>query len=86
MLVLIYKGFSSGNSLLLVKAFTTYVRPLLEYNTYIWWPNDVHNITKNERVQRRFKKRIPSVSHLSYSEIHQFLGLEHSNTDVLLLI
>jgi len=47
---------------LLRKAFTTYVRPLLEYNTYIWSPSDVGSITKIERVQRRFTKRIPSVS------------------------
>jgi len=32
---LIFKGFSSLNSLLLVKVFTTFVRPLLEYNTYL---------------------------------------------------
>jgi len=33
---LIFKGFSSRNSLLLVKAFTTYALPLLAYNTYIF--------------------------------------------------
>ena len=73
---LIFKGFSSRNSQLLVKAFTTYVRPLLEYNTYIWSPNDVRNITKLESVQRRFTKRIPSVSHLSYRDRLEFLGLD----------
>jgi len=36
----------------------------------------VYNITKIESVQRRFTKRIPSVSHLSHSERHEFLGLE----------
>jgi len=73
---LIFKGFSPRNSLLLVKSFTTYVRPLLEYNTYIWSPHDVYNITKIESVQRRFTKRFPSVSHLSYSERLEFLRLE----------
>jgi len=73
---LIFKGFSSRNSLLLAKAFTTYVRPLLEYNTYICSPHDVYNITKIESVQRRYTKRIPSVSHLSYSERLEFFGLE----------
>jgi len=71
---LIFKGFSSRNSHLLVKAFTTYIRPLLEYNI-IWSSHDVY-ITKIETVQRRFTKRIPSVSHLSYSERLEFLGLE----------
>jgi len=73
---LIFKGFSSRNSLLLVKAFTTYVCPLLEFNTYIWSPHDVYNITKIESVQRRFTERIPSISHFSYSERLKFLGLE----------
>jgi len=36
----------------------------------------VCNITKSESVQRRFTKRIPSVSHLSYSERLEFSGLE----------
>ena len=74
--LLIFKGFSSRNTQLLVKlAFTTYVRPLLEYNSSIWSPNDVYNITKIESVQRRFTKRIPSVSQLSYRDRHAFLYL-----------
>jgi len=36
----------------------------------------VYNITKIVSVQRRFTKHIPSVSHLSYSERLDFLGLE----------
>jgi hypothetical protein len=73
---LIFKGFACRNSQLLVKAFTTYVRPLLEYNTYIWSPSDVGNINKIERVQRRFTKRIPSVSSLSYNDRLKALGLD----------
>ena len=61
---------------LLTKAFTTYVRPLLEYNTFIWSPSDVGNITSIENVQRRFTKRISAVSHLSYSDRLRVLGLE----------
>jgi len=36
----------------------------------------VYNITKSESVQRRFTKRIPSISHLSYSGRLEFLGIE----------
>ena len=61
---------------LLRKAFTTYVRPLLEYNTYIWSPFDVGSITKIERVQRHFTKRIPSVSTLCYNDRLKTLGLD----------
>ena len=61
---------------LLTKAFTSYVRPLLEYNTFIWSPSDVGNITSIENVQRRFTKKISAVSHLSYSDRLRVLGLE----------
>lgn len=73
---LIFKGFACRNAKLLTKAFTTYVRPLLEYNTYIWSPSDVGSITKIERVQRRFTKRIPSVSTLCYNDRLKTLGLD----------
>jgi hypothetical protein len=73
---LIFKGFSCRNSTVLSKAFVTYVRPLLEYNTYIWSLNDVGSITKLERVQRRFIKRILAVTHLTYCDRRKALGLE----------
>jgi len=73
---LVFKGFSCRNSTVLSKAFVTYVRPLLEYNTYIWSPNDVGSITKLESVQRRFTKRIPAVAHMSYCDRLKALGLE----------
>jgi len=73
---LIFKGFTCRNSQLLVKAFITYVRPLLEYNTFIWSPSAVGSINKIERVQRRFTKRIPSVSSLSYNDRLKALGLD----------
>jgi len=54
---LILKGFSCRNSLVLAKAFVTYVRPLLECDIFIWSPTDLGSIDKLERVQRRFTKR-----------------------------
>jgi len=36
----------------------------------------VYNITKIESVPRRFTNLIPSVSHWSYSERLEFLGLD----------
>jgi hypothetical protein len=50
------------------KAFVIYVRPILEYNSCIWNPSRKHLIDSIEAVQRRFTKRIPSLSSLSYSE------------------
>jgi len=40
---------------LLVRAFTVYVRPIVEYNRIIWLP---HLINEIDHVQRRFTKRL----------------------------
>ena len=72
---LIFKGFSCRNADLLLKAYTTYIRPLLEYNTYIWSPADVDSINKLENVQRRFTKRIPSLSNQCYKDRLSALGI-----------
>ena len=58
------------------KAFVTYVRPLLEYDTYIWSPTDLGSIDKLEHVQRRVTKRIPAVAHLSYCDRLKTPGLD----------
>jgi len=53
-------SFTSRDVAILVKAFVTYVRPLLKYNTVFWTPylkGDIHTM---ENVQRRFTKRLPA--------------------------
>ena len=57
---LIFKCFHSRHRATLFKAFTTYVRPLLEYATPVWSPYAITNITKIESVQRSFTKRLPA--------------------------
>uniref|UniRef100_A0A914EEX6 Uncharacterized protein n=1 Tax=Acrobeloides nanus TaxID=290746 RepID=A0A914EEX6_9BILA len=44
--------------MLLAKAFSTYARPLLEYNCQVFNPITVHETNLIEAVQRRFIKRI----------------------------
>jgi hypothetical protein len=63
-----FRGFSSRHPALMKKAFVTYIRPSLEFNTNIWNPSKKYLIDKLENIQRRFTKRIPSLSHLSYLE------------------
>ena len=67
----VFKCFQSRNTELLVRAFTTYVRPLLEVNSQVWSPHVLKDIRRLEAVQRRFTKKhcwgcmhllIPSVS------------------------
>ena len=63
---LIRKCFVSRNPPLLMRAFNTYVRPLLEYASSVWSPQYNCLIDKVELVQRRFSKRLPGFSALDY--------------------
>ena len=52
------------------------IRPSLECNSNIWNPTKKYLIDKLENIQRRFTKRVPSLSCLSYSERLSALNLE----------
>ena len=54
----ILKCFLSKDTNTRMKAFKTYVRPLLEYNSSVWSPHLLRDINSIERVQRRFIKRL----------------------------
>ena len=73
---LILKCFVSRDSATLIKAFITYVRPLLEYNSPVWSPFLLKDINSLESVQRRFTKRLPCMHNISYDERLSMLGLE----------
>jgi ribonuclease P/MRP protein subunit RPP40 len=73
---LIYKCFISKDTTTLLRAYTTYVRPLLEYATCIWSPQHVTAVRQVESVQRRFTKRLPGLKHLSYESRLAVLGIE----------
>jgi hypothetical protein len=49
---------------------------LAEFGTCIWSPYLLKDIDLIERVQRRFTKRIPGLSNLSYSDRLKHLNLE----------
>ena len=72
----LFRGFISRNIQLLCKAYTIYIRPILEYNSIVWNPTQVHLIDALENVQRKFTKLIPSISHLSYYERLKSTGLD----------
>ena len=73
---LIFKCFLSKDVTSLTKAFTVYVRPLLEYCTPVWSPHTLADIHTLENVQRRFTKKIPGMFNLSYLDRLESLGLE----------
>ena len=53
----ILKCFSSRNIWTLRKAFVTYVRPKLEYNTPVWSPYFYKDIIAVESIQKNFTRR-----------------------------
>jgi len=71
---LIFKCFHSRHRATL--AFTTYVRPLLEYATPVWSPYTLSDISKIESVQRSFTKRLPGLSNLPYAKRLEALGID----------
>jgi hypothetical protein len=76
---LIFEGLPSRNSHLLVKAFTTYAGPLVEYNTYFSRLMVYAVLLKFKMFRVRFTKRIPSESYSSYLPYRdrlEWLGLE----------
>jgi hypothetical protein len=73
---ILFKGFSSRNVALLVKAYVTYIRPTLEYASSVWSPYMLKHINAIEKIQKHFTKRIPSIGHLSYPDRLVATGLE----------
>jgi len=64
--MLIYRTFESHDINLLVRAYKTYVRPLVEYNSVVWSPFNLQDIDAIESVQRRFTKRLPGLGLCPY--------------------
>ena len=71
----IYRVFVCRNVDLLVRAYLTYVRPLVEHDSVIWSPYTVKDIEHIESVQRRFTKRLPGFGTLPYADRLRRLNL-----------
>ena len=72
----ILRCFVSRDRSVLVKAFLTYVRPILEYNSVVWSPFLKLDIERIERVQRLFTRRLPGMKKLSYSDRMKLLNIQ----------
>ena len=71
---LIFRYFVSRDNQILLRAYTTYVRPLLEYCTVVWPHSlkcDIHSI---EKVQKKFTKWLSCCNSL-YTERRNKLNL-----------
>ena len=73
---LIMKCFHSRDTATLLRAFKTYVRPLLEFNSPVWSPRFTKDINLIENVQRRFTKYLPGMFNKSYDERLTILNLD----------
>jgi len=62
------KVFKSRNPTMMMRFFTTYVRPTLEYGSQIWSPIGSLEINALEGVQRYFTNKVPSCRFLPYSQ------------------
>ena len=77
---LIRRYFRSKDQNLLFKAFTVFVRPMLEYCSPVWNPHYRCDIEKIESVQCRFSKYIISLSSVTYAERLNILHAEHADS------
>ncbi len=72
------KGFMRANMLLKcfhtrdrdlqIKLFNTFVRPILEYNSPVWSPHMLKDITAIERVQKFFTKNLRGLRNIPYKQ------------------
>ena len=53
---------------MLLRAYTVYIRPLVEHDSVISSAFTVKDIEAIESVQRRFTKRLPGLSYFTYHE------------------
>jgi len=68
--------FISQNITLLVHAFVTCVRPLLEYNCVVWSSGLVRDVRLIEQLQRRFSKRLRDFCNVSHADSLKLLNLD----------
>ena len=86
--ILLSRCFLSRNPKLLTAAFTSYVRPLLEYPSPVWSPHLIKDIDAIVKVQRRLTKSFPNLCDLPYpiriSHLNIIpLGERRSNIDLI---
>ncbi len=73
--MLISKSFASKNKLNMSRAFTVYVRPLLEYCSTVWNPYRKAHVSMIENVQRKFTRKVLGFRKIPYVERLGSLGL-----------
>lgn len=70
------KFFPPGNTVLLIRAYKRYVRPILDYCSIVWNPHHISDINTIEKVQKYFTRKILHSSTPITLEYLMLLGLE----------
>ena len=64
----LFRSFSTVNPRILVRAYTVFIRPILEYACTVWSPHITRDIKLIESVQDLFTRRLFRRCRLSYCE------------------
>jgi hypothetical protein len=87
---LIFRFFETRDFKFLIKMYSVYVRPILEYCSSVWSPGFAKDINCIEQVQKHCFNRIPGFASLNYTEKCiafglEFLELRRLKADLILL-
>lgn len=75
-IALIFRGFQSRQPDLLVRAYVSFVRPLLEYCSCVWSPVLHKHVNAIERVQKYFTRKLYNMQDISYLDRLAALNME----------
>lgn len=65
---MLLKCFHTRDRVLQMKLFNTFIRPVLEYNSPVWCPHMIKDITVIEKVQKYFTKNLRGCKYLTYKQ------------------
>jgi len=74
---ILFRGFVTRDIVFMRKAYITYIRPLLEYNSTVWAPTEIYLIDLIEKVQRYFTRNIPVLAERSYKDRLSVLNIDY---------
>jgi ribonuclease P/MRP protein subunit RPP40 len=77
---MIKRTFTNKSKYIMLRLYKSLVRPHLEYCVQTWSPYYQKDIDLLEKVQRRFTRMIPELSHLTYEQRLSALNLTSLET------
>ena len=81
----LFRGFSTRRHDILTFAYTTFIRPVLDFAACVWSPRSLFNIHRLERIQRKFTKGLPGLHATPYQDRLRILNLDELTIRCLIL-